>query len=99
MALQKTIVQNNGITTSYHKIRKVILIDDNGSYGTTEKISLRINVVVISYVNEEYRITSNAVKTETYDFTITDEEELIPIRQLGYEKLKTLDIFKDAIDC
>lgn len=104
MALKKLFVQDNGITTEYHKVARVNLIDRNGEFprepDTTDKFSLEINVVVVSFLNEEYRETGHSINTNIYDFTITkEEEETLGIRRLAYSKLKELDIFADAEDC
>ena len=104
MALKKLFVQDNGISTEYHKVNRVNLIDRNGEYprefNIDEKSSLKLDVVVVSFLNEEYREKGHSINTNIYSFNITkDEEETLGIRKLAYVKLKTLDIFADAEDC
>lgn len=100
MALKKSIVQSNGVSTEYHKINYISLIDRNGEYPDAPKQPLILDVTVISYLNEEYRDACQSIMTRTYSFTTTpEEEESMGIRQLGYTKLKTLDIFEGAENC
>ena len=92
MALNKTFVKDNGITTSYHKVSTVALDD----FDTAP--SLRVHVT--SYLNEEYRKDGQAIETLYYNFDITsDEENETTARKLAYSKLKTLEEWADAIDC
>ena len=100
MALKKTIVLPNGVTTNYHKINFISFSDSNGEYPTEEKQPLRLDVSVISFLNEEYRKNCQAIETKFYNFIITqEEEESLSLRKLGYAKLRTLEAFADAEDC
>ena len=90
MALQKSIKQDDGVITNYHRILY--------SQITTNKQN---SIAVISYIDNEARDNekenviakpySKAITYETeYDETMTIEK--------AYEYLKTLPEFKDAKD-
>lgn len=85
MALIKEIVLENGIPTSYHRIADIGKIDNT------------INVIVLSYVNKDYReqSTINQVKSETYSF---DKKENDISFNSMYQLLKTVEPFIGAID-
>lgn len=92
MALQKAITLDNGITVSYHRIVNTnILVNDS------------ITIEVGSYINDTQR---NKEKQNTNDevnifinttFIDMPYKESITIEE-AYDYLKTLDMFKDAID-
>ena len=91
MALKKTFVKENGISTSYHKISNVTV-------RSTDSLSLRVQVT--SYLNEEYREKEQEIETLFYTFDLTSEEEdSMGARKLAYAKLKTLDEWAGAEDC
>ena len=91
MALKKTFVKENGISTSYHKISNVTL-------HSAEELSLYVQVT--SYLNEEYRQKEQEIETLFYTFGVTEEEEnAMGARKLAYAKLKTLEEWADAEDC
>ena len=86
MALQKEIVQPNGVTTNYHRIHFIQSI-----------INSDICIAVLSYLNEESRRSDNAEKfvvSVTYD--IPDQENMTV--EQAYEYLKTLPKFEGAED-
>ena len=99
MALSKTIVKNNGIITSYHKVTSVTISQE--SYLTSDDTNnVQLAVKLTSYLNEEYRQNEQPIETEMYYFSATSEEEAsTSARKLAYEKLKTLSIWADATDC
>lgn len=102
MALNKSITQTNGITTEYHKITSVNLVDRNGRFPVSDEqeLPLQIDVALTSFLNKEYRETGHSINTSVYNFHITqEEEESMGIRKLAYAKIKTLEIFADAEDC
>ena len=99
MALKKVIVQDNGITTEYHKVNRVSLIDRNGEYPSDEKFPICINATVISFLNEEYREAGHSISSEIYTFTLDEGEADRELRSLVYSKLKELDTFAGAEDC
>ena len=91
MALKKTFLKENGISTLYHKISNVTL-------RSVEELSLHVQVT--SYLNEEYREKEQEIETLFYTFDITKEEEDgMGTRKLAYAKLKTLEEWADAEDC
>lgn len=88
MALQKTIVQADGVTTEYHRI-----------LYTQATINSHNSIAVLSYVNAESREKDSA-ENRPYTAATTyekDYEENMTI-ELAYAYLKTLPEFKDAID-
>ena len=91
MALKKTFVKENGISTSYHKI-------SNATVRATDTLSLRVQLT--SYLNEEYREKEQEIETLFYTFDLTSEEEdSMGVRKLAYAKPKTLEEWADAEDC
>lgn len=93
MALSKTFIQDNGISTSYHKVSKALVRTD-----TNDGLNLR--VYVTSYLNEAYRKNEQPIETSIYSFNISDEQESeTSIRKLAYNQLKTLGNWADAVDC
>lgn len=88
MALQKTNVLPNGAQTTYHRIKRVALVDGQ-AYCVME-----------SYTSQEYRENDAPVTSSNYQFPVTvEEEESMGIRALCYNKLKQLEEWADAIDC
>ena len=92
MALKKEIIQENGISTNYHKISLINL--------NTKDNDNALIVTVESFLNEEYRKKNCSILSTNYIFNIQQDEDInVGIRALGYQKLKELDIFIDAEDC
>lgn len=93
MALSKTIIQDNGVETSYHKVTEVYLrVEDNG------KLMLMIRLE--SYLDREYRDKNKPISFKNYNiFLSSDEAENLSIRQYAYSKLKELPEWADAVDC
>mgnify|MGYP003291983311 CR=1 FL=1 len=88
MALNKSIINDKGIETTYHKIAHVTL---NGN-----EVSCTVN----SYISPEYRVNDKPADFSYYHFTITvEEEESMGIRALCYNKLKKMDDWLLSIDC
>lgn len=90
MALQKSIAQEDGVTTTYHRILYVV-----------DTINSHNSIAVLSYIDEaartmeldsrEYRPYKKAVTYEIKyreNFTIED----------AYSYLKTLKVFDGAVD-
>ena len=91
MALKKTFVKENGISTSYHKISNVTV-------RSSDELSLRVQIT--SYLNEEYRKKEQEIETLFYSFDLTSgEEDSMGARKLAYAKIKTLEEWVDAEDC
>lgn len=86
MALQKEIMQKNGVSTNYHRILFV--------HST---INYNISIAVLSYLNEESRRSDNS---EKFVVSVTYEvpyQENMTVEQ-AYEYLKTLPEFEGAVD-
>lgn len=98
MALQKTIIKNNGVEMSYHRITGVDLMVETNS---NDEDSLRLMIRLQSYLNEEYRDKNCPIDSEHYMIPLTTDEgtEISGIRQFAYDKLKELPEWADAIDC
>ena len=90
MALYKDIRQDDGVTTSYHRILLM-----------TQTVNKQNSIAVLSYVDEDARndekesvIAQPYCKSITYE-TSYDETMTIPT---AYEWLKTLPQFEGATD-
>ncbi len=93
MALCKTFVQENGISTSYHKITDVTV-------RTEETNDINLRVFLTSYMDKTYREKDQPINTDFYSFEISGElEESMSIRKLAYNQLRTLEKWSDAEDC
>lgn len=93
MALNKTFTQENGVTTSYHKVTRVTISSRNDE-------TLDMGVEMTSYLDENYREKNTPITSMYYNFDITDEEEQsTSARKLAYTKIKTLAEWSDAVDC
>ena len=93
MALNKEIIQENGIQANYHKISRIALtIDEQGIAN--------LLIVVDSFLNKEYREKNRPIFSDCYSLTLASGEDAsIGIRSLGYQKLKELDNFIGSEDC
>ena len=88
MALAKELINEKGVTTNYHKISNVNLMDN------------RLHCRIESYVSKDYRDAEQAADSSTFNFDVTvAEEESMGIRALCYSKIKALESWADAIDC
>ena len=109
MALKKTIIENNGIQTEYHKIKsinagskQVRKIRVDGSNETTEEAFYRLSVTLLSYVSAELREKSSglSVKEVEYTFIVSAADvESLPIFKVAYDEVKKLDAYAGAKDC
>ena len=109
MALKKTIIETNGISTEYHKIKSVTIGTKmtqkkcaEGSDKITEQAFYFVNAEVAAYVSEELRQKSahNSVIDRTFNFRIPAEDvDTNGIHALVYAKLKEQKLFEDAEDC
>ena len=88
MALQKTIVQNDGVITNYHRI-----------LYTQSLINSHNSIAVLSYINEDSRKNESA-ENRPYTVAITYEKDYVENMTIGsaYEYLKTLPEFEGAVD-
>ncbi|APM39386.1 hypothetical protein [Clostridium kluyveri] len=89
MALQKTINLSNGLVASNAYIR----IDTiNGYKG-------RLDISVNSYISQaDFQGGKGYLEQKFYHFAPSIEDSAPNFIKQGYEHLKTLDEFKDAID-
>lgn len=88
MALYKPIRQDDGVTTSYHRILFI--------QSTINKVT---SIAVLSYVDEESR-RSESPELRPYKVSVTYEkpyDENMTVES-AYEYLKTLPAFEDAED-
>ena len=88
MALNKIIINDSGIQTTYHKITHISLNNNE------------VSCDVESFVSPEYRENNRPASSSYYHFTITlEEEESMGIRALCYTKLKEMDEWLLSTDC
>lgn len=91
MALYKPIIQNDGVTTNYHRILFVDSI-----------INSHVSIGVISYVNEEFRNKYQNAEHDSKPYTQVITYEIDYVKNMtaedAYEYLKSLPEFKDAED-
>lgn len=97
MALNKKIIKNNGLSTSYHKIRNVNM-DCSGEQTI-------MTILIDSYADENYRIKEKneeiinaALSTDAYIVEVDTKNDNLNFSNI-YKKLKKLDVFEDATDC
>lgn len=84
MALKKSIRQENGVTTEYHRILFL-----------QQMVNSHTSIAVVSHIDEELRfIPGSYQQAITYE---TDYDENMTIK-LAYEYLKTLPEFEGALD-
>lgn len=88
MALLKPIKQENGVTTSYHRILFL-----------QSMINSHTSIAVLSYIDEEGR-QSEAQGSSPYKTAITYEKEYVENMAIedAYAYLKTLPEFEGAED-
>ena len=88
MALNKTILTEDGVTLTYHKIGYIHLV------GNIVKCN------IISYESVDTRAEDLPFRNKSFKLTTTtEEEESMGIRALCYNKLKELPEWTDAEDC
>lgn len=101
MALKKTIVNNKGVVTSYHKITALTVFKQRESRGV-EGVQYVMRVQVGSYTSADMRQKSETLKADIMPYTFIcsyDELTHIPTFTLAYSKLKELERFAEAEDC
>lgn len=87
MALEKTITQEDGIVTNYHRILFV-----------QSTINRQNSIAVLSYVNEASRLTEETGNPYTKSITYEKPYEENMTISDAYEFLKTLPEFSGAVD-
>lgn len=90
MALYKEVIQDDGVTTNYHRILYL-----------THHVNHHNSIAVVSYVSDQARSAEQAaILAQPYQRAITYEcayDESMTI-ETAYEYLKTLDEFAGATD-
>jgi hypothetical protein len=95
MALTKSITNDLGVTTNYHKVSRVAISEFSG-FGEGTYITFDVE----SYVSKDYRDQNKPADSSNFGFEISlAEEESMGIRALCYTKLKETEAWKDAEDC
>ena len=90
MALFKEVKQDDGVTTSYHRILYL-----------TQTVNRQNSVAVLSYVDEESRGNEKAsIMSLPYKKAVTYELDYDPTMTIesAYQYLKTLPEFEGATD-
>lgn len=89
MALLKPIEQDDGVTTSYHRILYL-----------QSMINSHVSIAVVSYINEEGRRRDNGEGIRPYRSATTYEKEYVENMTIedAYAYLKTLPEFEGAED-
>ena len=90
MALNKSIKQDDGVTTSYHRILYL-----------TKTVNRQNSIAVLSYVDSEIRENEkNSILAQPYQKAVTYETTYDPNMTIetAYEYLKTLPLFDGAVD-
>ena len=102
MALKKTMVRQNGVTVTYHKIGEIRLKKCEAELDEEEKqkpVKYSVNCNVHSYTNEEYRQkgTENYVENDFFSCDLS-EAEMANVYSSIYGKLKESEKFSGAED-
>lgn len=90
MALQKSITQEDGVVTNYHRILFL-----------SQTINRHISIAVLSYLDESHRkLEMETSEYRPYKVSVTYElkyRENFTVED-AYSYLKTLKVFEDALD-
>ena len=89
MALLKSIKQDDGLTTTYHRVLFVQI--------TTNRQN---SIAVLSYIDEASRMDEEVGEYRPYKKSVTYETDYTPDMTIedAYEYLKTLEVFEGATD-
>ena len=90
MALLKDVTQDDGVTTSYHRIQSVII--NTNSHNS---------IIIVSYIDNDIREKEKeGLILVPYQKAITYETKYDPDMsvEVAYDYLKTLNEFADAED-
>lgn len=90
MALGKEIIQPDGVPTRYHRILFI-----------QSTVNEQCSIAVVSYVDNASRVAEEDGQNDsvyknatTYEFPYVENMTI----QDAYERLKTLEVFEDAVD-
>lgn len=105
MALKKTMVRQNGITVTYHKIGEIRLqkreteLNEAGEQVPVDPVRYSVNCNVNSYTSEEYRQkgAENYVEKDFFSCDLS-EAEMANVYSSIYGKLKESEKFSGAED-
>lgn len=88
MALQKSITQDNGVVTNYHRIQFI-----------QSTINSHTSIAVLSYIDQNGR-DKDGTEISPYKTAVTYEIDYVENMTVesAYEFLKTLPEFEGAID-
>lgn len=88
MALQKSITQDNGVVTNYHRIQFI-----------QSSINSHTSIAVLSYINQNGR-DKESTESKPYKTAVTYETDYVENMTVesAYDYLKTLPEFEGAID-
>lgn len=88
MALYKSITDEKGVITTYHRVANATLRNSE------------LSCILDSYVSQDYRELEKPADSHYYSFSITvEEEESMGIRQICYKKIKEMPEWEGAVDC
>ena len=97
MALNKEIIKDNGLATTYHRILHIHM-DCSGN-------KTRTSVSIASYVDESYRLKEKSGECENTVAVIENYDLNIPVNSDSlafstfYNKLKETETFEDSENC
>jgi hypothetical protein len=93
MALRKTITDQYGITTSYHRVGYI-------SYSPSRHRPCKLTFEVLSFVSDDFSTPTRPLNRCKYTVDVSvEEEESMGLRALCYTKLKEIEEWADAEDC
>lgn len=93
MALRKTITDQRGNTTVYHRVGFI-------SFDPTRRRPCSLTFEVRSYASSDFSVPNRPLSMVKYSFDVSAaEEDSLGIRALCYTKLKELEEWADAGDC
>ena len=95
MALKKTIINANGVSCSYHKIKDLVV-------SSAKDGNVTITAKLCSYVDEEIRKKSEGLHVDNKEFRLTiplSDVETQSVFAIAYAKIKETKAFKGAEDC
>lgn len=93
MALRKTITDQRGNTTVYHRVGFI-------SFDPARHRPCRVTFELLSFATSDFKVPNRPLSRFKYTFDVSsDEESTMGIRTLCYTKLKEIEEWADAEDC